>query len=157
MRIAALLISIGIAACAMGQRPSPAPAQTRSVLVKGGMVHVGDGRTFADGAVGFRNGIIDFVGYEYAVTAAYDTVIDAKGKQVYPGFILPDATLGLVEIDAVRSSVDDRETGWLEPEVRAISAYNADSRIIPTVRSNGVLLAQVTPRGNAISGTSSIV
>lgn len=121
------------------------------------MVHVGDGRTFADGAVGFRNGIIDFVGYEYAVTAVYDTVIDAKGKQVYPGFILPDATLGLVEIDAVRSSVDDRETGWLEPEVRAISAYNADSRIIPTVRSNGVLLAQVTPRGNAISGTSSIV
>ena len=121
------------------------------------MVHVGDGRSFADGAVGFRNGTIDFVGYDYSVTSVYDTVIDAKGMQVYPGFILPDATLGLVEIDAVRSSVDDRETGWLEPEVRAISAYNADSRIIPTIRNNGVLLAQVTPRGNVISGTSSIV
>ena len=121
------------------------------------MVHVGDGRSFADGAVGFRNGTIDFVGYEYAVTSVYDTVIDAKGQQVYPGFILPDATLGLVEVDAIRASADDRETGWLEPEVRAISAYNTDSRIIPTVRSNGVLLAQVTPRGNVISGTSSIV
>ncbi len=157
MRIATLLACIAVAACAAAQRPSPAPAQTRSILVKGGLVHVGDGRSFADGAVGFRNGTIDFVGYEYAVTAVYDTVIDAKGKQVYPGFILPDATLGLVEIDAVRSSVDDRETGWLEPEVRALSAYNADSKIIPTVRNNGVLLAQVTPRGNAISGTSGIV
>lgn len=118
---------------------------------------MGDGRTFADGAVGFRNGIIDFVGYEYAVKLVYDTVIDAKGMQVYPGFILPDATLGLVEIDAVRASVDERETGRMEPEVRTLSAYNADSRIIPTVRSNGILLAQVAPRGNIISGTSGMV
>jgi imidazolonepropionase-like amidohydrolase len=144
-------------AIAFAQRPSPAPAQTRSVLVKGGTVHVGDGRTFDDGAVGFRNGTIDFVGYEYAVKAAYDTVIDAKGKQVYPGFILPDATLGLVEIDAVHASEDEAELGDMEPEVRALSAYNTDSQIIPTVRDNGVLLAQITPRGNTISGTSSIV
>jgi imidazolonepropionase-like amidohydrolase len=144
-------------AIAFAQRPSPAPAQTRSVLVKGGTVHVGDGRTFDDGAVGFRNGTIDFVGYEYAVKAAYDTVIDAKGKQIYPGFILPDATLGLVEIDAVHASEDEAELGDMEPEVRALSAYNTDSQIIPTVRDNGVLLAQITPRGNTISGTSSIV
>lgn len=144
-------------AIAFAQRPSAAPAQTRSVLVKGGTVHVGDGRTFDDGAVGFRNGTIDFVGYEYAVKAAYDTVIDAKGKQIYPGFILPDATLGLVEIDAVHASEDEAELGDMEPEVRALSAYNTDSQIIPTVRDNGVLLAQITPRGNTISGTSSIV
>lgn len=144
-------------AIAFAQRPSAAPAQTRSVLVKGGTVHVGDGRTFDDGAVGFRNGTIDFVGYEYAVKAAYDTVIDAKGKQIYPGFILPDATLGLVEIDAVHASEDEAELGDMEPEVRALSAYNTDSQIIPTVRDNGVLLAQITPRGNTISGTSGIV
>ncbi|MBZ0205350.1 MAG: amidohydrolase family protein [Flavobacteriales bacterium] len=157
MRTVALLIGIGLAACVAAQRPSPAPAQSRSILVKGGMVHVGDGRTFADGAVGFRNGLIDFVGYEYAVKSVYDTVIDAKGMRIYPGFILPDATLGLVEIDAVRATVDQQETGRMEPEVRTLSAYNADSRIIPTVRSNGVLLAQITPRGNVISGTSGIV
>lgn len=157
MRTAALLVGIGLAACVAAQRPSPAPAQTRSILVKGGLVHVGDGRTFADGAVGFRNGTIDFVGYEYAVKSVYDTVIDAKGTQIYPGFILPDATLGLVEIDAVRASVDEQETGRMEPEVRTLSAYNADSRIIPTVRGNGILLAQVAPRGNTISGTSGIV
>ncbi|MBV6403905.1 MAG: amidohydrolase family protein [Flavobacteriales bacterium] len=149
----ALLLSATVAA----QRPSPAPAQSGSILVKGGTVHVGDGRTFDDGAVGFRNGTIDFVGYEYAVKASYDTVIDAKGMQVYPGLILPDATLGLVEIDLVSATNDEAETGVMEPEVRACTAYNTDSKIIPTVRSNGVLLAQITPRGNRISGTSCIV
>jgi len=157
MRSAASIIACFLIASAFAQRPSPAPAQSKSVLVKGGTVHVGDGRTFDDGAVGFRNGVIDYVGFEYGVKATYDTIIDATGKQIYPGFILPDATLGLVEIDAVRSTNDDEERGVLEPEVRAIAAYNADSRIIPTVRDAGVLLAQTTPRGDLISGTSSIV
>jgi imidazolonepropionase-like amidohydrolase len=35
---------------------------------------------------------------------AYDTTIDATGKHVYPGFIAPNSTLGLVEIDAIKSS-----------------------------------------------------
>lgn len=157
MRTTASIMAWCCIAVAVAQRPSPAPAQAGSILIKGGTVHVGDGKTYDDGAVGFRNGTIDFVGYEYAVKAAYDSVIDAKGMQVYPGFILPDATLGLVEIDAVHASADEAETGSIEPEVRAITAYNADSKIIPTVRSNGVLLAQATPRGNLISGTSSIV
>ncbi|MBP8822817.1 MAG: amidohydrolase family protein [Flavobacteriales bacterium] len=157
MRTTAFILGIGLAASVGAQRPSPAPVQTKSILVKGGTVHTGHGKTYADGAVGFRNGIIDFVGYEYAVTAAYDTVVQAEGMHVYPGLILPDATLGLAEIDAVRATVDLAETGTYEPEARAAAAYNADSRIIPTVRNNGVLLAQVTPRGNTLSGTSSIV
>ena len=157
MRKAATIIGICSLVCVAAQRPSPAPAQAKSILVKGGTVHVGDGKTFDDGAVGLRNGVIDFVGYEYAVKGVYDTIIMAKGMQVYPGFILPDATLGLVEIDAVRASDDEAETGDLEPEVRTLSAYNADSKIIPTVRDNGVLLAQIAPRGNTISGTSGIV
>lgn len=157
MRAAVSILGLCAFATLFAQRPSPAPAQSRSILVKGGTVHVGDGRTFDEGAVGFRDGTIDYVGYGYGVKAVYDTVINVPGSRIYPGFILPDATLGLVEIDAVRSSADEAEVGRTEPEVRALSAYAADSKIIPTVRANGVLLAQVTPRGNLISGTSGIV
>lgn len=57
----------------------------------------------------------------------------------------------------MHASEDEAELGDMEPEVRALSAYNTDSQIIPTVRDNGVLLAQITPRGNTISGTSGIV
>jgi hypothetical protein len=65
--------------------------------------------------------------------------------------------LGLVEIEAVRATVDFAETGSLNPHVRSIIAYNTDSDITPTVRSNGVLIAQVTPRDGLVSGQSSVV
>lgn len=150
---AGLLLAGGL----LAQRPTPAPVQSRSILVRGGTVHVGDGRTIDDGAVGFREGRIDYVGFEYGVKVAYDTVIDVKGRHIYPGLILADATLGLQEIDQVRATADVDETGEMEPEVRAASAFNVDSRIIPTVRANGVLLVQATPRGGVISGTSSVM
>lgn len=153
------LIAVWLLPCALlAQRPTPAPPQAKkSVLVTGGTVHVGDGKVIDEGAIGFRNGRIDYVGYNYGVAAAYDTVIDVEGQHVYPGFIAPDASLGLVEIEQSRSTVDQQDLGTMEPEFRAIAAYKADSRVIPTVRSNGVLLAQVAPRGLTIAGTSSVV
>ena len=88
------------------QQPSPAPPQSKSILVTGGTVHTGDGRVIDEGAVGFRNGRIDYVGYGYGVTATYDTVISVGGQHVYPGFIAPNSVLGLMEIELVRASVD---------------------------------------------------
>lgn len=151
------LIAIAISMNVPAQPLRPAPPQTRSVLVTGGTVHTGDGRVIDEGAVGFRNGRIDYVGYAYGVKAAYDTTIDVRGRQVYPGLIAADATLGLSEIEAVRASVDIQDVGDMEPEMRTLVAYKADSRVVPTVRTNGVLQAQVAPRGLTISGTSSIM
>ncbi len=84
-------------------------------------------------------------------------IIDAKGKHVYPGFIAPNSTLGLVEIDAVVQSDDEDELGELLPHVRSLIAYNAESQVVESMRPNGVLVGQITPRGGRISGTSSIV
>ncbi len=135
-----LLLLLLLLSKAVAQRPTPAPPQAKSILLKGGTLHVGNGTVIDDGAVGFRNGVIDFVGHSYGVKEAYDTIIVTDGQQIYPGFILPDNTLGLHEIDLVRATDDEDETGEMEPEVRAMSAFNVDSRIIPTVRSNGVLI-----------------
>jgi imidazolonepropionase-like amidohydrolase len=140
-----------------GQRPTPAPPQSRSILITGGTLHTGDGRVIDEGAVGFRDGRIDYVGYNYGVKAAYDTTIHVPGRHVYPGFIGANTTLGLAEIEAVRASVDRVDIGRLEPELRTLIAYTADSKVTPTVRANGVLIAQVVPRGMTISGTSSVV
>ena len=84
-------------------------------------------------------------------------MIDIRGQHVYPGLIALDTTLGLVEIDAVRASDDESEIGEFNPHVRSIIAYNAESKLVETTRPNGVLLAQITPRGGRIPGTSSIV
>jgi hypothetical protein len=79
------------------------------------------------------------------------------GKQVYPGLIFPNTSLGLVEIAGVDVTVDNREIGDLNPNVMSIVAYNTDSHVIPVVRSNGVLIAQIVPTGTLLPGTSSIV
>jgi imidazolonepropionase-like amidohydrolase len=65
--------------------------------------------------------------------------------------------LGLQEIGAVRATRDDAEVGTFKPHVRSIIAFNTDSEVTPTVRTNGVLMGQITPRGGTISGSSSLV
>src|SRR6185436_6384889 len=84
-------------------------------------------------------------------------IISVEGKQIYPGIIAANSDLGLTEIDLARATQDFFETGTYNPGVRALPAYNADSKIIPTVRSNGILLVQATPQGGIISGASSIM
>ena len=137
---------------------TPAPEQTRSVLILGGTAHLGTGDAIEDAAIGFRDGKIDFVGRVFqADKSKYDETIDAKGKQIYPGFIVTNTTLGLQEIGAVRATQDQYEVGTFRPNVRAIIAFNTDSEITPTVRSNGVLMGQITPRSGVISGASGVV
>ncbi|MBL7942450.1 MAG: amidohydrolase [Flavobacteriales bacterium] len=142
------------------QNPAPAPAQQKSILILNGTAHIGNGEVIENSAIGFRQGKIDLVADARVIrlsATAYDTVIDAAGMHVYPGFIACNSTLGLHEIDAVRAYNDVSENGTFKPSVRSAIAYNTDSEIIPTVRSNGVLLAQITPRGGTISGTSSVM
>ena len=105
----------------------------------------------------FNDGKITFVGSAMLKIARQGTIINAKGKHVYPGFIAVNSTLGLVEIDAVKASDDQREIGVNNPHIRSLIAYNAESKIVESMRPNGVLMAQVTPRGGILSGTSSIV
>jgi hypothetical protein len=84
-------------------------------------------------------------------------VINAEGKHIYPGIIVSNSTLGLVEVDAVKASSDQSEIGTYNPHIRSLIAYNAESKVVESMRPNGVLLGQITPRGGRISGTSSVV
>ncbi|MFN8712314.1 MAG: amidohydrolase family protein [Bacteroidota bacterium] len=153
---AALLISVSSAA----QKPVPAPPQKKSILLMNATAHIGNGTVIDNSVIGLRNGKIELVGDARTVRidrTAWDTIISCAGKHLYPGFIAPNSTLGLVEVEAVRSTNDQYEVGVFNPHVRSQIAWNTDSKVIPTVRTNGILLSQVTPRGGRISGTSSIM
>lgn len=130
------------------------------MLLKNGYLHIGNGEILQSAAIGIKNGKITLIknslAYSYSVSD-WDTIIDLKGKHVYPGFIAPNTTLGITEIDAVRATRDFQEVGKLNPHIRSQIAYNVESEVIRTVRSNGVLLCQPTPRGGVVSGTSSIM
>ena len=141
------------------QRPTPAPPQDTITILLNGRAHIGNGQVIENSAIGFEKGKISFIGD--ATTMRLDLtnarVINVHGKDVYPGLIVPNSDLGLWEIELVRSTNDKTEVGTFNPAVRSLISYNTDSRVIPTVRSNGVLLAQIVPSGGVVSGTSSVV
>ena len=135
----------------------PAAKQGAVIYITNATIHIGNGKVIENGTIKVQDGKIAEVGTTAPATTDNAQVIDAKGKQVYPGLILPASTLGLTEISSIRASSDAREMGDMNPNVRSIVAYNADSKVINTLRSNGILIANVVPQGNLVAGSSSVV
>ncbi len=132
-------------------------AKAQRILIINGTAHIGNGEIVETAAIGMDKGKILFV--KNSLTNAiqrkeWDTIINAENQHIYPGFIATNSTLGLTEIDAVRATRDFNDVGELNPHVRAQVAFNVESKVIETVRSNGVMIAQASPRGGIISGTS---
>jgi imidazolonepropionase-like amidohydrolase len=151
-----LLLLTLLCTSARAQNPTPAADQDKPIALTGATIHVGNGTVIENGTILFNDGKLERVGSGILVPAGYETV-DVTGKQIYPGLIALNSQLGLTEIGAVRSTNDQRETGVLNPNARALIAFNTDSQVIPTVRSRGVMLAQITPQGGMVSGRSSMV
>lgn len=150
--IAALCLTVGLDA----SDTIPAPPQTRPVAIKGATIHPVSGPDIPNGTIVFENGKITAIGTDAAVPSGAE-VIEANGKHVYPGLINANTVLGLVEIGAVRATVDIEETGALNPNVRSITSVNPDSELIPVARAAGVLTALSVPEGGIISGQSAVL
>lgn len=150
----ALLLTAGAALHAGPEIPGAPIAEPVAII--GGTIHTVSGDVIENGTLLFHHGKIVAVGAGVAVPA--DAMrIDAAGKHVYPGLFDAYTSLGLVEIPAVRATVDERETGQLNPNVRSWVAVNPDSELIPVTRSNGVLLALSAPNGSLIAGKSAVL
>lgn len=132
----------------------------KHVALINGVVHVGNGKVYDPGIVAFQNDKLEMVADAKGIRlnpAVYDTVIDLQGKHVYPGLINPNNVLGIAEVELIRSTLDFYEVGQFNPHVRSLIAYNTDSKIVPTTKTNGVLYSQVTPHGDLIAGSSSVL
>lgn len=151
---ALLLVNI-----AWAQKPVPAPAQAKPIALTGATAHIGNGTVLENALITFDKGKITNVidGTTAKIDLAGYEVINVAGKHIYPGFILPNSQVGLEEVSSIRAMSDSNEEGDYNPNVRAVISYNADSEFPPTFRFNGVLLAQTTPRGGTIPGSSSLM
>lgn len=150
-------LAMGVHTAYAQETISPALPQDKPVYLTNATIHIGNGEVINNGTIAFSKGKITAVGNNVPAGGSDATIVDLKGQHVYPGIIAPESKLGLVEFESVRATIDAREVGEINPSVRSIIAYNADSKVINTLRSNGILLAQVTPEGGLISGTSSVV
>tara|TARA_B100001142_G_scaffold259697_1_gene261896 strand:- start:199 stop:1509 length:1311 start_codon:yes stop_codon:yes gene_type:complete len=133
----------------------PAPPQKNPILLKNGFIHtVSNG--IIEGSILFDKGKILRIA-KYITPPENCEVIDLDGKHVYPGMIAAVSGLGLIEINAVAVTNDHSERGDFNPNVRTNVAFNPDSEIIPTTRSNGILIANVIPASGLVSGQSSVM
>lgn len=145
-----------LCAVALASDQLPGKPQATPVLLVGGDVYTVAGDVIPGGSVLFADGKIVAVGKD--IDAPPDaTRIDCAGKRVYPGLFALATDLGLVEIAAVRATLDSAETGQLNPNARAEVAVNPDSELIPVARANGVLLNLTAPSGGVLSGTSAVM
>lgn len=154
------IVMIVASTICLSQTPTPTKPNDQKILIRYATAHVGNGEIIDNAYIVVEGDELSMVANGNNVRLNildYDTIIDADGKHVYPGFIVMDSRLGLTEIDQVNATHDFQEVGEFLPNVRAISAFNSESKIIPTVRSNGVLMAQIAPVGGVVSGSSSVV
>jgi len=152
-----LALSASSLMCFAQANISPAKKQTKTIAITGATIHVGNGSVIENGTIVFSNGKIISVSANGQAPVDDVVRINASGKHIYPGLIAATTNLGLAETESIKATLDYQEIGDFNSHIRSIVAYNTDSKVPATLRSNGVLMAQPTPQGGTVSGSSSVV
>jgi imidazolonepropionase-like amidohydrolase len=137
-----------------------APPQKGTICIFNAAIHPISSPDIPKGFITFRDGKIIEVGAgDPALGKNTPDLqrIDGTGKHIYPGLIAANTQMGMTEIQSVAATIDTSETGGITPEVRAATAVNPDSTLIPVTRSNGVLVCGVFPQGGSIGGQPSVI
>jgi imidazolonepropionase-like amidohydrolase len=157
MRFFACVVTVSLLTSgAIASDAIPAAKQNHPVALVNAAIYPVSGSPIKNGTIVFQKGKITAVGKDVEIPEGADQ-IDLKGQRVYPSLIEAMSDVGLVEIDAVRSTIDKSETGSLNPNVKAWVSVNPDSEVIPVTRSNGVLVAVTAPSGGLISGQAGVL
>ena len=106
------------------------------IAVKADTVFTMAGEPLVNGVVLIKNGKIENVGANLAVPQGYTTY---SAKVVTPGFIDARSMVGLSGAYNIPSDQDQVErSSPIQPELRAIDAYNPEDKLVSYVRDNGV-------------------
>jgi len=84
-------------------------------------------------------------------------VIDGTGLSVYPGMIDASTSMGLLEIGSVAGTRDEAEIGGMQPDLKALTAVNPHSELVPVTRANGITTVLTVPQGGLIAGQSAVI
>jgi imidazolonepropionase-like amidohydrolase len=126
------------------------------ILIKNATIVPVEGETLQKGDLLIEAGKIAALAVEIPIPEGA-TVIDASEMFVYPGFIDGYTHLGLTEIAAIGSTVDMREMGRENPELKVAWAINPHSVHFKTSRINGTTTVLIAPSGGTFPGMSALV
>ncbi len=113
-------------------------AQAQPLLVRGGLVYTMAGEPIRDGVVLVRDGRIERVGTlaQIGTPAGYRTV---QAAVVTPGLIDAHTVVGLTGwLNQAHDQEQLERSAPLQPELRAIDAYNPRDELVGFVRNMGV-------------------
>ena len=132
------------------EQPAAVPTSGPVIAITNARIHPISRPTIERGTIVVRNGVIASIDAGASAPAGAQ-VIDAKGADVYPGFIDARSTLGLIE-PGPRGFEDTQELLEINAAVRAQRSYHSDSDAIPVARVNGITTVGVVPAGGLIGG-----
>jgi len=135
----ALLMLVVAAPAAAAASPAPATAlASPPVAIRGDMVYPVSGAPIKDGLVLIREGRIAYVGPAAGQTYGAD-VRELRAAVVVPGLVDARATVG---VSGMLNQPHDQEqverSAPLQPELRAVDAYNARDELVAYLRARGV-------------------
>jgi imidazolonepropionase-like amidohydrolase len=133
----------------------PASAVGGVTAITNARIHPISGPAIERGTIVIRGQRIEAVGANVTAPSGAQ-VIDAKGADVYPGFIDARTVMGISEPGA-RGFEDVQEMLEINASMRAQVAYQWDSDAIPVARANGVTTVAVMPSGGLIGGQAAVM
>ena len=132
--------------------------RTTMLLIKNAKIYTMAGQIIENGCILVENGKIKEVGTE--LVAPLDAqVIDAAGKNVFPGFIDAHCHIGMWEEGIGFEGADGNEmTDPVTPHLRAIDALNPRDEAFENAIKGGVTTAATGPgSANVIGGVFSVI
>ena len=129
-----------------------------TIAITNAKIYTMAGPVIENGTIVLKDGKIESVGAGVQSPAGA-RVIDASGKQVFPGFIDANCHVGLTEISQVDSTVDKSEAvDPVTPQMRVTDGFFPESVVIGVTRTNGVTAGIVSPEDeNVFSGMSAFI
>lgn len=106
------------------------------IAVKADTLYTMAGRPVVNGVILIKDGKIEAVGQNIIIPSNYKVY---TAKIVTPGFIDARSTIGISGAYNVPSDQDQVEkSGPIQPELRAIDAYNPEDKLVDYVLRNGI-------------------
>jgi imidazolonepropionase-like amidohydrolase len=131
------------------------PATTGVVAITNARIHPISRPTIERGTIVIRDGRIASVDASTQPPAG-SQVIDAKGADVYPGFIDARTVIGINE-PGPRGFEDINEMLDINAALKTHVAYQWDSDAIAIARSNGVTSVAIVPAGGLLGGQIAVM
>ena len=127
---------------------------SEELLLKNAKVHTATDRgTLENTDILIRDGVIVRIGKNIVSSRAEEK--DLSGKTISPGLIAPQTQLGIVEIELIPETRDDRSDIY-SAGLSIDSAFNPSSTLIPYNLSGGITLSLTSPSSSGLfSGLTS--